>query len=261
MRRKRIKIVVFTDCHDIAYNEIYQSLDKNLYDYGLDHYQIDPVVTISNFSIVNAAFKIRLLAEVYQSKSLFLVIMNGQPNNPERIFGTTKKGLIFVGNNCGYFNWLFNDFGIASLYKNRIDRSIDNRSFGGKYVQVPTACKILAGVPFEKIGIATSTSLITDYEVTLGSVVHCDNFGLMKIFDPRGLSFSEGQKLKIFVNDNPVCDAFFSKNLKCHPDGSWVLFKGSSLYGLPELGMVQSENSAKILNVKLGDKISWKTYV
>lgn len=252
-----MKIVVFTDCYDVAYNEIYQSLDQSLYEIGVTNYQIDPLVPIPNFSVVNAAFQIRLLAELYISGSLFLVIMNSQPNNPERIFGVTKSGLIFVGNNSGYFNWLFKDFGIASLYKNHIDRAIDGRSFGGKYVQVPTACKILNGIPLEKIGTQLNTSQIVDYKILPGTVVHCDNFGLMKIFNSTTLNFLEGQKLQIFINENPRCEAIFSKNLKCHPDDTWVLFNGSSLGGLPELGLVRSQNSAEALNVKTGDRISW----
>lgn len=254
----RRKIVIFTDCNDIAYNEIYQTLDRNLYESGMTDYQIDPFVAIPNFSVINAAFQIRLLSELYGPESLFLVIMNSQPDNPERIFGRTKNGIYFVGNNSGYFNWMFKSFGMAYLYKNHIDRTIDSRSFGGKYVQVPTACNILAGKDLKDLGTPADNSLLKDFTISPGTVIHCDNFGLMKIYYSTDLNFPEGQRLQISVNDIPCCEAIYSDHLKCHPDGIWVLFKGSSLGGLPELGKVRSQNSAKTLNVKVGDQISWK---
>jgi len=193
---KRRKVIIFTDCYDIAYNEIYQSLDRNLYELGMTNYRIDPFVAIPNFSIINAAFQIRLLGELYEPESLFLVIMNSQPNNPERIFGMTSNGIYFVGNNSGYFNWLLEDFGIHYLYKNHIDREKDNRSFGGKYVQVPTACKILLGQNMEELGAPYDAYLLNEYKISLGTVVHCDNFGLMKIYNTSNLDFSEGQELR-----------------------------------------------------------------
>lgn len=255
---QRKKILIFTDCSDVAFNEIYQTLDQLLYNQGITDYKIDPFIPIPNFSIINASFLIRLMSDHYEEGSVFLVIMSAVPNKPMRIFGKTKSGITFIGNNSGYFNWLFRDHGIEYVYKNNTTHTVEGRSFGGKYVQVPTASKILSGVSLNEIGECIHERDLSDFSLSEGTVVHCDNFGLMKIFAPALQGYKEQQKLSIKINDERELEAQFTTSLKDQPDGSLVLFEGSSLYGLPELGVVRSKNSAKELDIKVGDVITWK---
>lgn len=253
------QVVIITDCIDTSFNEMHQTLLNELNFYGVDQINIEPLVPIKNFSVINAAFNIRLFSEIYPPEStIFIVVVHGVRSDPKRIFGKTKNGLTFVGNNSGYFNWLIKDVGLKCLYENKITRKVDGQSFGGKYVQIPTAAKIIAGVSLDEIGIRKSKSFLKDYSIPHGTVVHIDNFGLMKIKAPKLEAFSEGDKLKVYVNGQYKITAIYSEKIKKQEDGTWVLFTGSSLYGLPELGRVRSQNSAKELDIIEGDIITWE---
>jgi S-adenosylmethionine hydrolase len=217
------------------------------------------MIAIKHFSTINAAFNIRLFSEIYPpDKTLFVVVVSGLNSNPERIFGQTKNGLTFVGNNSGYFSWLAQDLGLEYIYQNITTREVDGKSFGGKYVQIPTAAKIIANIPLEQIGIQKTNDFLADLPIKEGTVVHCDNFGLMKLKAPKLTNFYEGEKLKFFVNNVYAVDGIYTEKMKQQKDNTWVLFTGSSLSGLPELGKVRSQNSAKELNVIEGDVISWE---
>lgn len=257
-REQKNKVVIITDCTDIAFNELHQTLSSELSCAHLDHFEIAPLVPVKNFSIESASFAIRIMADLCLPGTIFLVVVNATRSNPERIFGRLNNGLIFVGNNSGYFNWLFDDLGIDIIFKNNIDRTKNKKSFGGKYVQAPTVVKLLSGIPFEKIGEPFERNDLSKYKISHGTVVHCDNFGLMKIFSPKITDLNESDPLKIFVNGNEAVDAVYSTQMKSLLDGTWVLFPGSSLDSMPELGCVRSRNSALDLGVQEGDVISWE---
>jgi len=252
-------VVILTDCTDIAFNEMRQTLLNELDSFAIHDINISPIVMINHFSVINAAFNIRLFSEIYPAeKTIFIVVVSGLNSNPERIFGKTKNGLTFVGNNSGYFNWLIQDVGIEYLYQNKTTREVNGNSFGGKYVQVPTAAKLIAGLPLDHLGVKKEEGFIRDFVIENGTVVHCDNFGLMKIKSNKLTHFCEGEKLRIFVNNIYKADGIYTEKMKSQKDNTWVLFTGSSLYGLPELGKVRSQNSAQELGVKVGDIISWE---
>lgn len=259
MKKALKSAVIITDCTDISFAEMHQSLRNQLAEYGIHDLHISPMVSVKNFSVVNAAFSIRLLADIFPpEQTIFIVVVHGIQSSPARIFGQTKHGLTFVGNNSGYFNWLLEDFGLANLYENKVNRTIDGRSFGGKYVQMPTAAKIIANISPEEIGISRSEDFLLKYSVPLGTVVHTDNFGLMKIKAPQLTDFVEGENIQIYVNGIPRVIAIYTEKMKKQQDGIWTLYSGSSLYGLPELGRVRSQNSAQELGVVEGDIITWK---
>lgn len=256
MTQKR-SLVIITDCVDIAFNELYHTVHSLLGQYGVDDVDIAPLVPVRPFSIVHAAFSIRLLAEHCLPGTVFLAVINGTPNKPERIFGRTKNGLIFVGNNSGYFNWMLEDFGLDLLYKNKVDRESNSQSFGGKRVGAPTAAKIMAGIAFDELGERVSDSFLGHYEIPDGTVVHCDNFGLMKIKHDPLAHFQEGQLVKIYINGQYRLNARFFTEWKSQREGEWVLFPGSSFDGMPELGRIRSKNSAAELQVVEGDRVAW----
>jgi S-adenosylmethionine hydrolase len=252
------KIVIFSDCTDIAYNEIYQTLTNYLIKFNVEDYHIDPLVPILNFSIINASFALRLLSELYPPGSVFLVIVNSCSYKAERIFGRTKNGIIFIGSDLGYFNWLIEDCGLDELYYNKTSRQIDNPPFGGKNVQAPITAKLLSGILFSEIGEEGDRRILKTYEIPNGTVVHIDNFGLMKIKGPKLVGLKEGSTLNVCVNNDKRVEAIYSAKFKYHQPGAWVVYPGSSLNGLPELGKVLSPNSAEELGVKVGDIITWE---
>lgn len=258
-KQKPRKIVIFSDCIDIAYNEIYQTLINHLNILNVKNYCIDPLVSIQNFSIVNTSFSLRLLAEIYPPGSIFLVIVNSCSYVAERIFGKTNSGIIFVGSNTGYFNWLIEDHGLNEIFCNKISRQIDNYSFGGRNVQAPTAAKILSGIPLSEIGDIADKSILKEYVIPEGTVVHIDNFGLMKIKAPTLYGLKEGTELNLLINNNKKIEALYSEKMKRHQPGTWVIYPGSSLNGMPELGRVLSPNSAGEIGVKIGDIITWES--
>lgn len=255
--RKRKKIVVFSDCTDIAYTEVYQKLTGELESLEVQNYDILPLVPISNFSVTNAAFSIRLMADLCEEGTIFLVIVNGVNSNPIRVFGETQNGIIFVGNNSGYFSWLLKDFGLKKAYQSRKDRKTDNRSFGGRNVQAPIAARIAAGIEYDEIGVPCDPSLINMAEIPQGSVVHIDNFGLMKINLPITNEIEMSSSVDIFVNNEYRTTAVFTKKMKTSKTGEWVVFPGSSLSPpLLELARVRSQHSADELGVSVDDVIT-----
>lgn len=251
------KIVIITDCIDIAFNEMHQALLNELASFGISSPQISPIAQVKNFSVVNAAFIIRLLADLYPAGTLFAIIVSGTSLNPMRLFGETKTGITFVGNNSGYLNWLVEDFGLNYLYENKINRDIEGRSFGGKYAQIPTVARLYAYQDLDSLGIKRDETCLHNFNIKTGTVVHCDNFGLMKIKAPKITDLNEGDLLKIFLNEKFILTAHYTEKMKLQKDGEWVLFTGSSLYGLPELGRVRSLNSSAELGAKEGDIITW----
>lgn len=254
-----MQVVIITDCWDVSFVEMHQTLINELKAYQITLPSIAPVVAVSPFSVTNASFHIRLLAELYPPKeTLFIVVVSGIGTNPVRIFGQTKTGLRFIGNNSGYFQWLIDDFGLDSLYENKLNRVKEGRSFGGKYAQIPTAARLLAGIPMEQIGEPKSAEFLTPYEISDGTIVHIDNFGLMKIKSPTLTGFSEGECLRLSLNGEPVAEGIYTEKMKRQPDGTWTLYTGSSINGLPELGRVRSNRSAYELGAEIGDRIAWE---
>ncbi len=68
------RIVVITDCTDIAYNEIRGTILSNIKDE--DNIIIEPVVSVKPFSIINGNFILRLIADVYPDGTIFSIILN-----------------------------------------------------------------------------------------------------------------------------------------------------------------------------------------
>jgi S-adenosylmethionine hydrolase len=256
-KKKRKKIVVFSDCTDIAFVEVHQKLIAELDRLGVASYDIAPLVEVANFSVINASFCLRLIADVSEPGTIFLVIANAQNNNPERIFGETDNGLIFVGNNSGYFSWLLKDLGLKSIYRTNIDRAISNKSFGGRNVQTPLAAQIAAEVSYDSLGTPFDRSLLTNIDIKDGTIVHIDNFGLMKMKLYATKELEKSSSVDIYVNSEFRVTAKFKTKMKTASDGEWCVFPGSSLDPpLLEIARVRSPDSAAELCARVGDVIT-----
>ena len=243
------RIVFITDCTDIAYNELRGVILDNIKN---EEITIEPVVSVVPFSIINGNFVLRLMADAYPKGTVFSIILNPSKERPARLIGRTKKkGFYFMGANTGVFTWFFRDFGIEELYELNDPVFFP---FGGKYVHAPAIAQIAMGKPLNKLGHLFDIKKVVKLDITEGTIVHIDNFGLMK-FVGELTGLNEGDKVNVSVNGKTL-RAVYVKRMMSRETGEWVIYPGSS-FGLPELGKVR-ENGAKELNAKIGDIITFK---
>ena len=241
------RIVFITDCTDIAYNELRATVISRLSD--PDDFIIEPVVPVKPFSIINGKFVLRLMAEVYPENTIFSVILNPMQVRPARLIGkTSKKNFLFMGANTGVFDWFLKDFGISELFELKDPGFFP---FGGKFIHAPAIAEIASGRPLKEMGTFFDCDNLTRLDIPIGTIVHIDNFGLMKIYG-LNLNSQEGDTYEIRIG-NMTIPAIFTKRMMSQSDGKWVIYPGSSL-GLIEIGKVR-ENGAKELNVREGDII------
>ncbi|MDD3134431.1 MAG: SAM-dependent chlorinase/fluorinase [Synergistales bacterium] len=243
------RIVFITDCADVAYNELRGVILDNI---KSDKIIIEPVAPVAPFSIINGNFVLRLIAEAYPKGTVFSVILNPSKERPARLIGKTKKkGIYFMGANTGVFTWIFRDFGVEELYELNDPGFFP---FGGKYVHAPAVAQIAMGKPLKEMGHQFNTEKVVKIDVPIGTIVHIDNFGLIK-FVGELTGLNEGDKLEVNINGK-ILTAVYAKRMMSRETGEWVIYPGSSL-GLPELGKVR-ENGAKELKIKIGDIITFK---
>lgn len=253
MKQEKKYVVIITDCKDVAYNEMKWTIMRECSKMGYDNVEIE-LVAIDEFSIINAAFLIRLIAEHCLPGTVLSLVINPQKNRSSRIYGKLPNGIMYFGANTGALTWLLEDFDIQEIYEIYDPGFV---SFGGKYVHAPNVAKLVAGVPFEEFGKKFSKELLTELDIKDGTIVHIDNFGLMKIKGKTPL-FKEGEKLHIFKNDEYMLDATFAKRMMSLNDREWVLYSGSSLDSLPELGAVRFKEGFREIDAHIGDVIRWK---
>lgn len=243
------RIVFITDCTDIAFNELRGVILNNI---KSEEIIIEPVVSVVPFSIINGNFTLRLMADAYPEGTVFSIILNPSKERPARLIGKTKKkSFYFMGANTGVFTWFFRDFGIEELYQ------LDDPGFfpfGGKYVHAPAVAQIAMGKPLNKLGHLFDINKAVKLDISEGTIVHIDNFGLIK-FVSELTGLNEGDKLNVDVNGK-ILKVVYAKRMMSRETGEWVIYPGSS-FGLPELGKVR-ENGAKKLNAKIGDIVTFK---
>lgn len=243
------RIVIITDCTDIAYNELRGTI---LNDIKSEEIIIEPVVSVAPFSIINGNFALRLIADAYPEGTVFSIILNPSKERPARLIGKTKKkNFYFMGANTGVFTWFFRDFGVEELYELNDPGFFP---FGGKYVHAPAVAQIAMGKPLKKMGHQFNIDKVVRIDILLGTIVHIDNFGLMK-FTSELTGLNEGDKLEFHFN-RKILTVVYIKRMMSRETGEWVIYPGSS-FGLLELGKVR-ENGAKELNAKVGDIITFK---
>jgi S-adenosylmethionine hydrolase len=253
MEQEKKYIVIITDCKDVAYNEMRWIIIRECNKMGYNNIDVE-LVPVSEFSIINAAFLTRLMAEHCLPGTILSLVINPQKNRSARIYGKLPNGVIYFGANTGALTWLLQDFQPDEIYEIHDPGFV---SFGGKYVHAPNVAKLVAGVKFEKIGKKFPKESLTELDIEDGTIVHIDNFGLMKIKNETPL-FKEGEKLQIFKNGKYVLDATLANRMMSLNDKEWVLYPGSSLNSLPELGTVRYKEGFKEIDAHIGDIITWK---
>lgn len=245
-------LVIVTDCVDIAANELRAQL---LSAAGNEpSFAVEPFVPVlPAFSIVNGNFALRLIADGYPDGTVFMVTLSPEKERPSSIVGRcAERDLTFLGRNTGVFDWITRDFGCRELYTldHWYDASAaDYRAFPGKYVTAPLAAQIAGGAPLAEVGKPADPELIRRPEIAPGTIVHIDNFGLMK-FAGEDWDLEPGQRYEVTLNDRRI-EAVCGHRMMSFDDGEWVLYRGSSL-SLMELGRTRRTGAFDI-GAQVGD--------
>lgn len=254
MQQNKKYLINITDCTDIAAHELYAVLIREV-ENMLD-IVVPPIVPISpEFSIINTNFAVRLMADSYPKNSVLMTTINAEKVRPMNVIGRTKeRNIVFIGRNMGSFDWLTRDFGCAELYDLTRHNNGGFISFAGKYTTAKLASAAARGVPLSELGDQINPSQIVRMNLEKGTVVHIDNFGMMKFVGDLGV-VQTGDIFDVKINDTKF-EATYNPRMMSRNTGEWVLFPGSS-FGLYELGQVR-ELGAKKLDVKVGDVITWE---
>jgi len=57
---------------------------------------IEPIVPIEPFSVINANFALRLMAEDYPDNTIFMITFNPVKKRPKSLIGRTEKKILFL---------------------------------------------------------------------------------------------------------------------------------------------------------------------
>lgn len=248
-------IVPITDCYDVAYAEMRAALIKAA---GSEITSlIEPVAAVAPLSVINANFVIRLLAEAYsECGAILYTVVNPSQDQPERVIGRTRRGnLLFAGRNNGAFAWLVQDFGCEELVSLPDPGYIP---FGGKMIYPPFIAKAASGASISDLGTPLAPQAVRRCPIDRGTIVHIDNFGIAKLKLylnlEEELGVRKGDVVTLMVNGCRLGQALYADRLMSAPDDTWVIYSGSSLGGLAEIGVAR--NSAAALGcLHVGDKI------
>lgn len=228
------QIVIVSDCTDLAYAEMRGAILRSARSIDSSaNPRIEPLLPIADYSVLNAGFALRLIADAYGPNTLLMFVMNSLRERTERIIGRTETGgITFAGTNTGAVGWLLQDYGLSECFELHDPGFVP---FGGKYVHAPAAGKALAGVPLSELGNPFSPSLVRRTLPTHGQVVHIDNFGNAKF--PLEHAFEQGARLRVEC-EGWSTRAVYGRRMMEHEDGTWVVYPGSSM-DLFEIGEVR----------------------
>ena len=247
-------LVNITECTDIAASELYAVLAREVE--NTPDIVVAPITPVSpEFSIINTNFAVRLMADSYPENSVLMTTINAEKVRPMNVVGRTKdRNIVFIGRNMGSFDWLTRDFGCAELYDLTKYNAGNFVSFAGKYVTAKVAAAAARGTPLSELGETIDPAGIVRLDLKPGTIVHIDNFGMMKFTGDIGPA-SPGDRYEVVI-DNKKIVAVYEPRIMNLETGEWAFFPGSS-FGLFELGQARDLGARK-LGIKVGDVISWK---
>jgi S-adenosylmethionine hydrolase len=208
---------------------------------------IEPVAQVAVFSHANASFVLRLLIDAYPPKTVFLVVVNALKDRPARVAIQLANGSSIVGANTGALGWAAGFIGVVSALELSERKWVP---FGGREILAPAAAHIALGCPFDALGDPIETESILDVPRANGTVVHVDNFGLIKLICDDNLQMGAYYWIR---------SSFTTVRAKCvsrmmsEPDGEWTIYRGSS-FGLVEVGLVRGD-AAAALRISPGDTL------
>jgi S-adenosylmethionine hydrolase len=241
-------LVPVTDCTDVAINELRASVHSHYT--GDQVLSIEPNVAVVPYSITNADFLIRLVAESYVERSIIFCMANFGQARPRRILGRTeKKDLVFQGADSGAFTWLIDEFGCAELVE-IFDPGF--RPFGGKYVHAPVLGQVASGVDIGELGTPIDPASLLRHEAADGTLLHVDNFGNGKIKMTID-DLEPGSKVRL-LGPGWEREALVATRMMGEADGTFTLYPGSSL-GLAEIGEVRGPGLLST-DLRPGDRLT-----
>ncbi|WP_327367125.1 SAM-dependent chlorinase/fluorinase [Streptomyces sp. NBC_01217] len=244
------RVVIVSDCTDVAFLELRSAIFSATRAVEPPvSVEIEPLVAVEPFSVLNAAFLTRLVAELAWPGTLIMCVVNSLRERTERLIVRTEKhGLLLVGANTGALGWLTSDFGVAECVEME---GPDFVPFGGKYIHAPAVGALVRGVPPADLGMPFSEGSIRSAPLSDGLIVHVDNFGNAKFLCAVN-DLRPGERLRVEV-DGRYIEATYGRRMMDFDDGSWVVYPGSSL-GLHELGQVRRQG-AQAIGWRVGDSI------
>lgn len=247
-------LVNITECVDIAANELWAVLAHEVE--NIPDVMVAPITPVSPvFSIINTNFAVRLMADSYPENSVLMTTINAEKIRPMNVIGRTKeRNIVFIGRNMGSFDWLTRDFGCAELYDLTKYNAGQFVSFAGKYVTAKVAAAASRGTPLAELGEAIDPNSIVRLDLKPGTIVHIDNFGMMKFTGDIGAS-SPGDRYEVMIGNHKIM-AVHEPRLMSLETGDWAFFPGSS-FGLWELGQARKLGGRE-LGINVGDVISFK---
>lgn len=259
------RILIVTDCIDVAANELYATLVATLDNINAKNVYIEPIVQVEEFSVLHGSFCARLLADSYIPESLTILSIVNPLNTANakraRIAGRLSNGIQFVGANTGIFSWLIKDFGLDEIVETDLT-GLNGDSFvpfGGKYIHAPIAAKFAAHGNLDTIKSKSfKRSDLVRLRYNQGTILHIDNFGVAKIYyKSSDFDARIGGEYSIYVDHRRLGKATFCHSMKELKDGTLAIYPGSSL-GMLEIGAVRQTDSANKLGLKIGDVVSFQ---
>lgn len=123
-------------------------------------------------------------------------------------------------------------------------------TFHGRDVFARNAGRLVAGMPFEKLGKKISPERLIDLEISPNTFVHRDGFGNLKslIHSLEGLELGQQYILQV---PNGVHEFTMVRTFDDVPKGTLVGYMGS--WGTLEIAVVQG-NAAEVIDARAGDQ-------
>ena len=233
-----MKVFLFSDCKDIARIEIELSIIKH--SKGKINKSDITFIPIDNFSVLHCSFSMRLLADLVPDNSIFYSVVNPCDKEYERISGKTKvNNIYFIGRNTGAFGWLCDDFGIDEIYSYE---NIPFVPFGGREIYPKIISNIIDSELKPEYEKSIYNNEVRGVELKNGTVVHIDNFGLIKVYTDLKNTLEKGSKYNVFnIRTGESFKAVCNPRIMSGTDYEYSIYSGSSLNGMVEIGSVRSD--------------------
>ena len=247
------RIVMVTDCVDVAFSEMCGNMHKEAALLGENIY-IEPLVPVINFSEINANFLTRVVAENYPAGTIIYTLVSKSNNikhSHDVLWGETKTGHFFIGSNFGYFGWLAQDLGVRRVYK---IENIPQSNFSAKTHIAPLVARLACSDETSISNYVCSEEIIDKIDFPVGTVLHIDNFGNVKLaLDIRNQTSDLGDSA-IYVNEKHICQAshISSQVYLENNSGKIVFYVSTSFDHLTDVAMVRG-SFADTYKIKIGD--------
>ncbi len=218
-----------------------------------------PVQT-QQFSLINCAFLVRLMAERAPRGSVLIGCCDPRLPGVNRIplgLYFAKPDLYFVGPNTGTVSMLLDQFEATTVVRLDFDDwGLDQ--FLGRSLFAPTSGKLIAKQKLESLGGHLYLENVTRLDIPKMTVLHIDNFGNVKL-NATVADLPSHEHGCFTVNGMSATLALdFKRGDELIQDGALIIGPGSSL-GMLELQLKatrpSSKGAADLLSVAIGDHV------